>query len=155
MDKRFAPLGDRQGTMPVTVGTGAVGTITANTTNRFLLPVPAGKYFIYSFSVACNTVAADADGTVLATLFKYDGVAASAVAQNTAAAGAAATGDLESLVTKKGQKITLLASVADKDRIINVTDNNDGLYVDVVNNSAAIDTQPTQLVFCVELLALK
>lgn len=148
MDTRYAPVrGGRFNVQLVGVGASNVGNLTANATTTFFIAVPAGKYYISKLSLVCNTVGADADGTILGTFKKYDGVANSGVALNTAT-------DLETLVTKETRDVTVLASLTPAQRILN-TANGDSLYVEVVNNSAAINTQPTNLCFAAELMALK
>lgn len=154
MDLRYAPKAPRFSTMIVTAHASNVGNLTANTTNTFFLATPPGKYFIYRASFTVNQVPVDADGTILATFKKWDGVAGAGVALNTAAQGSATTGDLESAVAKNTHQVPLLATLTDAQRtILNL--HGDSLYVEVVSNSAAIDTQPTNLGFSVELLALE
>lgn len=146
MDVRYSPGPGRYGTNPIVAAASNVGALTANTTTTFFLALPPGKFFINKLIMTTNVVAADADGTVLATFQKYDGVANSAVALNTAA-------DLETMTTKESTVVNVLSSLTDAQRIVN-TANGDSIYVDVVNNSAALNTQPTNLCFAVELFQL-
>jgi hypothetical protein len=75
----------------------------------------------------------DADGTILATLKKWDKSAGAAVTLSAAL-------DLEALVAKQVTDFTLLSTLTDDQRTLDVGDT---LYVEIVNNSAAIDTQPS------------
>lgn len=154
MDLRYAPKAPRFGTMLQVAAAANVGSLTANTTTTFYLAVPPGKFYISRFLFSSNVVASDADGTILATLKRWDAVNAADVVLNTAAAGSPTTGDLESAVAKNTHQIPLIATLTDAQRTIKNL-SGDTLRVDVVNNSAAIDTQPTNLCFVVELLALE
>lgn len=147
MDKRFAPKPGRFGIHPVMASAANVGSVTANTTTTFFLAFPPGKYYINKGVVVCNTVGADSDGVITAILYKYDGAANAAVALCSAV-------DLEALTTKETSNITITATLTDAQRIVN-TDNGDSLYVVVTNDSAAINTQPTNLCFGIELALLQ
>ena len=147
MDTRFAPYPGRFGTMLQVAQAANVGNVTANDTTRFFLPVAAGKYWVSKLSVVCDTVGADADGSIVATFYKYSGVSDAGTALNTAT-------NLETLVTKETRDVPVTATLTDVQRLLD-TSNGDSLYVEVVNDSAAIDTQPTKLSFAVELFALK
>lgn len=125
-----------------------INSITANTTTRFGFPaitnrtktadaVAAGEHvsFIDSLYAACHTLVADADGTVLCTIKKYDKSAAADVTLATSF-------DLEALTAKEASGIPFDAAVTENQRILDI---GDFLFAEVVNNSAAIDTQPVGL----------
>lgn len=147
MDRRFAPKPPRYGVMPVTCSAANVTTPTANTTTTYFLQVPYRKCYIERIYGVQNTVVSDADGTVLATFKKYDSAADSAVTLNTSAS------DMETWVTKEVTNITIATTNGtDKDRILQA---GDSIYVEVVSNSAAFNTAPTNVCFGVELLVLE
>lgn len=139
----FTPKPGRFGTATVLCVSGQIGAanylggatpLTANTTTTFRMPTPPFKCRFKSIAVSCSTVAVDADGTVLATAQKYNGSAQVALTGNI---------DLEALTAR--QITTTQSNASDPNRIFNGT--SDALEVNVVNNSAAIDTQPAGLVF--------
>lgn len=150
MQNHFAPKPGRFGTELITISTGPIGPanylggaspLTANTTTTFRMgPVPR-KCVLARFGASATTVPADADGTIIATLFKYD-AATNAQVQISAAI------DLEALVTREGTLAGQYTSATEAQLTIN---EGDTLEVNVVNNSAAIDTQPAYLVFIAEL----
>jgi hypothetical protein len=91
------------------------------------------------------TVPEDADGTLVATLRKYD---ASADATVTLTGNI----DLEALTTREETSVKVLGTLTDAQLTM---DTGDALEVHVVNNSAAIDTQPAGLTFVAEMLVLE
>jgi hypothetical protein len=155
MSNIFAPKPGRFGVMPVQVRTGQIGganflggasPLTANATTIFRLGGTAGRRCQVSrFGATAVTVPADADGTIVATLRKYDASADSAVTLT-------ANLDLETLVTREESSIPYLSTVSEADLTL---DTGDALEIHVVSNSAAIDTQPAGLVFVAELLVLE
>jgi len=148
MDTRYAPKTPPfSGVMVSKASAGPVGTITANVTNTFFLAVPPGRHWIRRAAVVCNVVGVDADGNLTATFQKYNGATDTPVALNTA-------NNLKTLTTKEMRDIVVTATLTDAQRIVDSA-NGDSLYVEVVSDSAAIDTQPTQLIFTVELLTLR
>jgi hypothetical protein len=137
--------------MPVALGIAGIGgsnylggasPLTANDTTIFYLPPPVGRAVFYSFSAAVDTVPIDADGTILARVRKYD---ASANAWVTVSQDI----DLEALTTKERNEVLRLATATDAELIL---DTGDILAVHVVNNSAAIGTQPVNLAFTAQVL---
>lgn len=138
---RFSPkLGHRFGSHPAFVSA-AAGTVTANTTTTHFLPPIHRKAYLFRASAVCQTVPADADGTLLATLKKWDASADAAVTLSSAL-------DLEALTAKESSAFTLSTSLTEAQRRI---DEGDSLYVEVVSNSAAIDTAAVNLKFTVEV----
>lgn len=132
----------RYGSHPVwlarTLGTSP---LTANTTNDFYIVAPPVNACIGGGGVTCVTVVADSDGTVLAYLAKYDASADAVVVLTSAL-------DLETVVTKEAARFTVLGTLTDAQRTF---DTGDTLLLRVINNSAAINTQPTELTVTAEL----
>lgn len=132
----------------VQIGTGGTA-IGANTTTRFAIPTPFARCAIASLHVQNGPVTvADADGTVLATFNKRDNVAGADVALSAAT-------DLEVAnlsVINKTFAVPLLSTLTDGQRIVQPGDT---CFVNIVNNSAAIDTQPTGLFLMVEFAILQ
>lgn len=151
----FAPRPGRFGTATVLAQTGQIGganflggasPLTANTTTIFRLGGFAGRKVRFSrFGATTTTVPADADGTIIATARKYDASADAAVVLS-------ANLDLEALVTREETSTTPLSTATDAELTF---DTGDALEIHVVNNSAAIDTQPAGLVFVAEFLVLE
>jgi len=151
----FAPKPGRFGVQTVQARTGQIGganflggasPLTANTTTIFRLGGTAGrKCRVSRFGATTVTVPADADGTIVATLRKYDASADSAVTL---------TGnlELEALVTREETSAAVLGTLTDAQLTL---DTGDALEIHVVNDSAAIDTQPAGLTFVAELLVLE
>ncbi len=140
MDKRYAPPPGRHGTMLVETFSGIIGTgglaLTVNATTTFRIPTPISKVWLEKLCVSAGGLAVDADGTILGTINKRDNVAGANVPLTAAFS-------FESdflLLANKVYQIPLLATLTDAQRIFQAGDQ---LYVDIVNNSAAIDTQPT------------
>lgn len=150
----FLPGPGRFDVMPVTFTSGPIGgtnylggasPLTANQTTIFRLgPVTSPMQF-EKFGASVTTVPADADGTIVATLRKYDAVANAAVTLT-------GTLDLEALTTREGTVVGQLSTVTPTDLTFNVGDT---IEVHVVSNSAAIDTQPVGLVFTAEMVVLR
>lgn len=147
MDLSFKPRHGDFGAMFLALAAW-INTITANTTTRFGFPaitarantgdaVATGEHvsFIDSLFAACHTLVADADGTVLLTIKKYDKSAAADVTLVTSF-------NLEGLTAKESSGIAFDSGVTEAQRILDI---GDYLYAEVVNNSAAIDTQPVGL----------
>lgn len=117
------------------------GTITVNTTNRFGLgsvngradtaAAPGHTAWIDEVFVSTRVVPADADGTILLNVFKYDASADADVQLVTSF-------DLETLTVGESSRVPLDSGVTDNQRIL---DFGDFLHFTIVNNSAAIDTQ--------------
>ena len=139
------PAPGRFGTHPVHVSfTAGTNPLTANTTVAFRVPTPPGKFFFSKASVMCDTVTADADGTSLITIRKYDASADAEVDLTTAV-------DLDTLTTLERTNLVRDAATTDAQCIL---DTGDTLGFKVVNNSAAINTQPTSLSVTIELFQI-
>lgn len=128
--------------------TGNIASFTANTTNRYMLGGSSDKdstgandhtFYVDEIHVVAFAVPADADGAILLTVKKWDASAGAAVTLVTGTAASVSTGDLELLVAGKTERLTIDAAVTEAQRIL---DFGDSLYIEVVSNSAAIDTQP-------------
>lgn len=124
---------------------GGASPITANTTNIFRLGAPFTKCAFNGFTATTVTVPSDPDGTMLAYIYKYDASADAAVLISAAI-------DLEALVTREATRALALSTATDAQLTL---DTGDALEIHVVNNSAAITTQPAGLVFVAELLVLE
>jgi hypothetical protein len=119
------------------------GTVTANTTNRGGIASigdkddtsasveGAHRGYVASIYACARVIPADADGTVLLNVFKYDASAAADVTL-------VSSYDLEGLVAGKSERLTLVSGLTDDQRTL---DHGDSLHYTIVNNSAAIDTQ--------------
>jgi hypothetical protein len=150
----FAPKPGRFGVQTVQVRSGQIGganflggatPLTANATTIFRIGGMAGrKCRVSRFGATTVTVPADADGTIVATLRKYDASADTPVTLTDNV-------DLEALVTRE-ESSTAVLGLSDADLTL---DTGDTLEIHVVSNSAAIDTQPAGLVFVAELLVLE
>jgi len=151
----FAPKPGRFGVQTVQARTGQIGgadylggatPLTANDTTIFRVGGTAGrKCRVSRFGATAVTVPADSDGTIVATLRKYD---ASADATVTLTGNL----DLEALVTREESSVKVLGTLTDAQLTL---DTGDALEIHVVSNSAAINTQPAGLVFVAELLVLE
>lgn len=124
---------------------GGASPLTANTTTIFRLGAPPLSCLFDSFAVSVVTVPADADGTILGYIYKYDASADAAVQIS-------ASMNLEALVTREVTRATFLSTATEAQLRL---DTGDALEFHVVNNSAAIDTQPAGLVVVAEVLALE
>ena len=154
MQNHFRRLPGRFGTQLVVLQTGQIGAanylggaspVTANTTTTFYLgPVPC-KCVFSRLAASAVTVPVDADGTIIATAFKYS-AAANAQVQVSAAL------NLEALVTREGTIVKQYTSATEAGLTLL---EGDAVEVNVVNNSAAIDTQPAGLVFVAELYRIE
>lgn len=111
-------------------------TLTANNTTTFVLGGFGRRVVVRECTVSVTTVPADADGTILAVLQKYDASADAAVALTTAT-------DMETLVTREARVVPVIGTLTDAQVTMDVDDT---LEFAVTNNSAAINTQPTNLV---------
>ncbi len=111
-------------------------TITANTTTTFVIGGIDRRMRFADFAISVTTVPADADGTILGVLQKYDASATAAVALTTAT-------DMETLVTRAARTVPAIGTLTEAQITL---DRGDTLEFVVTNNSAAINTQPTNLV---------
>lgn len=142
--KYFQPKrADRAGILPTFLQS-VVATITANATTTGYIATPKRKLFIERASISSSAVPADADGTILFKLLKYD---ASADADVTLVNNA----DLETLITNETQSfaLTLVSGLTAAQRTL---DEGDTLRWTIVSNSAAFNTAPANVCVAVEAL---
>ena len=145
MYNHFRPKPGRYGTHPQFLTVQPTPTLTANNTTIFKIPSPYRRCVFVRGAVSVTQVPVDGDGTILGTFRKYDASADAAVTL---------TGniDLETLVTREVSYADPSSSATQAQLTL---DNGDVMEFHVVNNSAAINTQPTDLSLCVELLVLE
>ena len=145
-ERHFRPGPGRFGVNAAILNGQNIANLTANTTTRVDISPAPRKAFVDKVMVSQQTLVADSDGTVLATVKKYD---ASANASVTLSSALSLEADAQ--VASEGAFFALLSTLTDAQRTL---DEGDVLYVDIVNNSAAIDTQPANLRFAasVEIL---
>lgn len=129
----------------VTSMVSGTATCTANDTTVFRIPSPFRKCRFLRGNVSVTVVPADSDGTLVGTFKKYDASADAAVTLS-------GTVDLEALVTREVSKADSAAAATDAQLTL---DDGDCLEFHVVSDSAAINTQPTNLALCVELAVLE
>ena len=148
VNRRQEPSG-RFGTLPQLLSSGPIGgsnylggasPLTANDTTIFPLGAVPVKSMASKLTARVATVPTDADGDILAYLFKYDASANAAVQLSGAI-------DLKALVTREGAVAELLSTLTPEQATLEV---GDALEVHVVSDSAAIDIQPAGLVFVSE-----
>lgn len=120
-------------------------TLTANQATTFVLGGFGRRVRIKEFVVSCTTDVADADGTALGVLNKYDASADAAVALTTAT-------DMETLTTREGRVVPVIGTLSDA---AVTCEADDTLEFTITSNSAAIDTQPVGLVVRVTGFALE
>lgn len=142
---RRVKRGKRYGTHPVYLAGFNIADLTANATTRVDLGCAPSVSHVERVVCSQSTLVADADGTVLATLKKYDASADASVTLSAAL-------DLEAMTASEGSPFVLTSTLTDAQLQM---DDGDVLYVDVVNNSAAINTQPVNLRFVAELWVLE
>jgi hypothetical protein len=145
MRNHFSPKGGRYGTMPeIVTGRQLDAGLTANTTTRITVSSAIRKAIIARITAYAATLVVDSDGTVLATVKKFN------QATNTTTSLTAAF-DLEvaNMTALKPANIPLLTTLTDSQLTVA---EGEIIVVDIVNNSAAIDTQPKELTFSAELL---
>jgi hypothetical protein len=143
----FRPKPGRFGTHPQLLTVQPTPTITAGTpaTTTFRIPSPYRRCMFVRGSVSVTTVPADSDGTLLATFQKYDASADAAVSLTS-------TLDLEALVTREVSKLDPVSTATNAQLTL---DDGDCFELSVASTSAAINTQPTDLSICVEVLVLE
>lgn len=135
---------NRAGSIPILVEVLA-GTVTANTTTTHRGPAIPSLSYLAKAIVSCSTVGADADGTILLTLKKYDASANAAVTLSSAF-------DLETLTANEGALLTILSTLTDEQRRLDVGDT---LFFEIVSNSAAFNTAPVGIRVDIELLVMR
>lgn len=129
----------------VTALVSGTATLTANTTTIFRIPSPFRKARFLRGNVSVTTVPADSDGAITGVFKKYDASADDVVTLS-------ADVDLEALVTREVTKADSAAAATEAQLVL---DDGDCLEFHVANDSAAINTQPTNLALCVELAVLE
>jgi hypothetical protein len=144
MQRHRMPAPGRWGTHPVIAAIQLLANFAANATSTLFLGAVNVRAWISRVSVSCFVIPVDNDGTLLATLKKWDKSAGAAVVLSAAL-------DLEALVAKQTTDFAMLSTLNDDQRTIDVGDT---LYIEIVSNSAAIDTQPTGFVVYPELFLL-
>lgn len=144
MQRHRLPAPGRWGTHPVIAAIQLLANFTVNATSTLFLGGVTVRSWISRVSVSCFVVPVDANGSLLATLKKWDKSAAAAVVLSAAL-------DLEALVAKQTSDFAILATLTDDQRTMDLGDT---LYIEVVNNSPEIDTQPTGFVVYPELFVL-
>jgi hypothetical protein len=107
------------------------GDITANATTRFSIGVPSDNITVVELYVWSYAKPADADGTILLNVYKYD---VSATAEE--ALQETADFDCEGLTAITGEAIGIQTTTPANLEV----DAGDPMYIKLVNNSAAIDT---------------
>jgi hypothetical protein len=116
-------------------------TLTANSSNLVYVPTPPSYCRLAKLSLLFGTKAADADGTIVATAYRY--AAGSSDATLTSALDTEAT-----LTAKVPSSFTI--SGTETQRRFNKTGNVNTLVVDLRSNSASIDTQPVDVFIVAE-----
>ena len=146
MDRSFRPRSGRFGLMLEVVHKDfGANPFTANTTVTFAQPTAPAKFYVERAVVCTANVPLDADGTLVIRLFKR-------------AAGGTRTQltqdyNIEGNTAREKVALAFVTTLTDANRI--VLEAGDALEWDLVSNSAAIDTQPTQLYGAVELSVLQ
>lgn len=138
----FLPTANRYGTHPVVLSA-TFGTITPNVTTALNVGQVHRLAVIARLALSVLTVPADADGTVLLTIKKYDASADAAVSLTAAF-------DMEAIVAaKESQEIPLISSLSDSDLLF---EEGDTIFAELVSNSAAFNTAPAGVVVSAEFL---
>ena len=150
----YRPQIKDQGSHIIRMTTGTLPALTPNVTNTFGIggisdlndnAIKQGHTaYVDEVIVGQQTLVADSDGTVLLNVIKFDASAGSTVNLVTSF-------DLETMTAGKSQRAPLLAAATDQQRVI---DFGDYLYITIVNNSAAINTQALGLVVSVHIKLL-
>jgi hypothetical protein len=116
---------------------GGAAPLTVNDTTIFRGGAVPVRCRFLKLGASQTTVVADADGTVLARAMKYD-------AGDDAATAVSSDIDLEAGTAREQQTAGQLSTATEATLTF---DAGDTLEINVVNNSAAINTQPAGLVF--------
>lgn len=120
-------------------------TLTANSTTTFVLGGFDRRVRFSDFAISVTTVPADADGAITGVLQKYDASADAAVALTSAT-------NLETLTTRECRTVSAIGTLTEAQMTL---DTGDCLEFVVTNDSAAINTQPTNLVVRATCFALE
>jgi len=143
MIRYFRPkFAARNGVEIATIGTTTFN-LTPNATLDLYMSGPPATSYIEGISYVTNVNGNDADGTITATLYKYD-VSAAAEYVLTGAI------NMETLVPHMNVSLPILSTVTDAQRVLEV---GDSVIIRLVSDSAVIDTQP-QIEVTVELAVL-
>lgn len=130
-------------------GTGNIGSttpLTVNDTTTFKFPNPYRKCRFVRASMIAGTIAVDADGTVLATVKKLTAPSTKASLTDALSMEAAGlTADTNAVFVNAAAATEAQRTLLDGESFI----------VDVVNNSAAIDTQPAAVFITIEVEVLE
>lgn len=152
MLRHWKPKTGRFGVMPqLIVKEFPTTPFTANTTVVYGVGCPPGKAIYLGATIHCTTVGADADGTMLVKIFRRRASDDSRTQLNT-------DFNVEGLTTLERQRIAISSTVTEAQRIVNDPGTGtagDIFEVDLVSNSAAIDTQPTKLILTLEVALLE
>lgn len=144
----------RYGTEIVSVSIGPIGgtnniggatPLTVNDTTRFRLGGFGRRVRFLRLTACAGTVPADADGTILAHVSKFED-------DGTTVRQLSADINLEGLTADVPATAGAYTSATEKHLVVKADEQ---ILVDVVNNSAAINTQPATLTFRVELALLE
>ncbi len=141
MDTSFRPREPYRSKAQIVTQSVAIDTLTANATTTIHIPTPARRAFVLSATIHQGTVAADSDGAINATLKRWDDSAGSGVSMSSAY-------NMEAATARRAERLTMLGGSS------RVKAKEDTLYLDVVNDSAAINTQPANAFVVVELALL-
>jgi len=119
----------------------AIPTLTVNVTNTIRLPTPSARAYVLKCSITQSVVGNDADGTLLATLKRRDISAGADVTISSAF-------NIEGQVANSANERFVLLGESTR-----LKAREDTLFVDIVSNTAIIDTQPVGFIY-VELALL-
>lgn len=138
----FSPKFGRFGVMSVVVSQAAGSSpMTANSSESILIPTPPGKFVVLGATAVCTTIAIDADGTALAYITKR-------VASDDSDVVLTAGLDLEAMTVLERTEFVVNKQPGSASNIFLA---GDVLKMELVSNSASIDTEPVNLVITVEL----
>ena len=143
MDTRFKPKPGDAGSHPTLLHV-PVGELTENDTTVIHFPPVGRKVWIRGATISSTAVPADADGTIVATLKKRR------AADDTEVAISAPL-DLEGIVASEGNPFKV-SGIGESARIIQAADT---IKLEIVSDSAAIDTQPANAFVTLDLLVLQ
>ena len=138
----FSPKSGRFGVMPVVVSLHAGSNpLTANTTTSSHLDTPYGKFVLLGGTIYVSTLAADSDGTILAQITRR-------VAVGNGDKVLTAQIDMETMTLLERSAFVLTDPPGASDNIFLPGDT---IKLEVVNDSASINTQPANLLISFEL----
>lgn len=143
----FRPKSGRFGVHPAVIQFQFPATpFTVNTTVTYQIPTPPGRLSYLRAAMQCTTVGADADGTMVARIFRRQ-------ASDDVRTQLNADFNVEGLVTRERKQLVIATGLKDAQRVVKDpgTGSGDTIEVDLVSNSAAIETQPTNLMISIEM----